>query len=540
MRLLRLCYICFILVRYRIDSLLFMIPWLYPFRFLRLLNPFYYWRYRHYSSGKNLRIALERLGPIFVKFGQLLSARYDLLPQDIAEELAKLQDNVQPFSGKVAKKIIEKNLKKSIEELFDQFDSQPLASASIAQVHRAKLKDGSDVVVKVLRPNIRKLIHRDVSLLKTLASLAESVLSGSERIKPLAIIKEFERSLNCELDLMLEAGNATRLRQQFINDDSLYIPEVYWDYCCRNVLVMERISGIPAGKIKLLEQKGINLASAGERLIELFFTQVFKNNFFHADLHPGNIFIADHPSQQPRFILVDFGIIGSLSPEDQRYIAENLLAFFNRDYHRVAELHLASGWLPAQENSHDFATAIRTICEPMFEKPLKDISIGKLLLNIFKIARQFHINIQPQLILLQKNLLHIEALSRRFNPELDLWHTAKPFLENWLSRQVGLRSLFSKTYQNLPYWIEKLPELPDLVYKALQQAGQPVVKSQSTSMLTDENEKSASKRPKRGITMIAGILLVASALNFALAPQAVISAWILFGVGSISLILGLL
>lgn len=522
MKFFRLMYIGWILARYRIDGLLLTTPWFYPFRFFRLCNPFYYIPRRKQSRGLRIRLALEKLGPIFVKFGQVLSTRRDWLPEDIADELEKLQDDVKPFPGKKARAMIRKSLKKPVSELFKRFSDEALASASIAQVHAAELMDGTKIVVKVLRPNVDKQVECDISLLKLAARFCEAVLPKGNNARPMAIIEEFERNLKSELDLTLEAANAAQLRRNIQATDLAYVPDVYWEFCAKNVLALERVTGIPIAHMAALKTAKVDLKKLAERAIEMFFTQVFRDNFFHADLHPGNIFVSKKKPCDPTFVLVDFGVAGTLSPKDQRYIAENLLAFFKRDYQRVADLHVASGWLPVDTRAHEFATQIRAISEPFFEKPLKDISIGMLLLRLFQTARRFHIIIQPQLILLQKNLLHIEGISRQLDPDLDLWQTAKPFLENWLKKQIGPKAVLRKVCEQLPYWGEKLPELPELVYQFLQQT-----KTPTSPVLTEP-----AKKPGISRRLAAGaICLFASALIFAVAPQAHIAGWILFGLG---------
>ena len=409
------------------------------------------------------------MGPIFIKAGQVLSTRRDLLPDDIAEELAKLQDNVPPFKGELAKKIIEKSLRQPLKDVFLEFNMEALASASIAQVHAAVLLNGKSVVVKVLRPRIQKIIERDLDLLKTLALLTDRYSKEGRRFKPKEIVEEISHTLFDELDLLREGANASQLRRNFHNSSKLYVPEVYWTYTRHQVLVMERIQGIPIHNLTAIRAAGFNMKTLAETGIELFFTQVFRDSFFHADMHPGNIFVSDKNIERPRFIAVDFGIVGSLTTKDKRYLAENLLAFFKRNYQRVAELHVESGWLPPDTRIDQFEGAIRAVCEPIFERPLKEISFGQLLLRLFQVARRFHINIQPQLILLQKTLLNIEGLSRQLAPELDMWATASPQIEKWLKKQVGVKSFFKRIRDNLPLWSEQLPAMPGLLYEVLKE-----------------------------------------------------------------------
>ena len=464
----RLLRIYFILIRYNLDEFILGTTWFYPLRFFGYLNPWYWFLKNRLTRGQRLRIALEELGPIFIKAGQLISTRRDLIPEDIAEELAKLQDRVPPFSGHLARRIVEASLQNPIENIFAEFDLAALASASIAQVHVAKLLDGREVVVKVLRPNIKKIIDRDLSLLATLAGLAER-FSKARRFKPKEMVSEVAQTLYDELDLLREGANASQLRRNFLGSDLLYIPEIIWNYSTNDVLVMEKISGIPIYNIEALKNAGINMKKLAERGVEIFFTQVFRDSFFHADMHPGNIFVSTDNLDNPKCIAVDFGIVGSLNTRDQRYLAENLLSFFKRDYQRVAELHVSSGWLPPDTRIDQFEGAIRAVCEPIFERPLKDISFGQLLLRLFQTAQRFNINIQPQLILLQKTLLNVEGVGRQIYPDLDLWTTAAPFLERWLKKQVGVKAFFRRVKENLPYWSEKLPELPGLIHEVLQQ-----------------------------------------------------------------------
>lgn len=466
-RFFRIIRINYILIRYNLDEILFATPWFYPLRFLMYFNPFYWLLKDKLTRGERIRIALERLGPLFIKAGQMISTRRDLLPDDVAYELSKLQDKVPPFSGKIAKRMIEEALGQSVQEVFATFEAEPLASASIAQVHAATLFDGSEVVVKVLRPNIQKIMECDIDLLMTMAKFADRYWKAGKRFKPKEIMAEITHTLHEELDLMREAANASQLKRNFAHSKELYIPAVHWLYCRSNVLVLERIHGIPVHNIEALRAAGFNMKKLAERGIDIFFTQVFRDSFFHADMHPGNIFVSTKNINDPQYIAVDFGIVGSLNSKDQRYLAENMLAFFKRDYQRVAELHIESGWLPPDCRVDQFEGAIRACCEPIFERPLKDISFGQLLLRLFQVARNFQINIQPQLILLQKTLLNIEGLGRQIDPDLDLWTTGKPYLEKWLNRQVGVKAFFRRVRENLPYWSEKLPEIPTLIYEVL-------------------------------------------------------------------------
>ncbi|VAW96172.1 Ubiquinone biosynthesis regulatory protein kinase UbiB, partial [hydrothermal vent metagenome] len=430
--------------------------------------PWHWFRRETRSRGERIRCSLEELGPIFVKFGQILSTRRDLLPDDIANELSQLQDNVPPFPDNEARAIIEKSLGKPVGELFARFDESPLASASIAQVHTAQLHDGREVIVKVVRPSIKATIRRDLALLYSLADLAARFWKEGRRLRPREVVAEYDRTIMDELDLMREAASASQLRRNFAGSEQLYVPEVHWPLTRRDVMVMERISGTPIGDIDTLHTQGIDFKRLAEHGVEIFFTQVFRDNFFHADMHPGNIFV--EPSG--RYIAVDFGIMGTLNEADQHYLAGNFLAFFQRDYRRVAELHVESGWVPEDTRIEEFEAAIRTVCEPIFERPLKDISFGHLLLRLFQVARRFSMEVQPQLVLLQKTLLNIEGLGRQLYPDLDLWETAKPFLERWMSEQIGFRSFGRSLKKNAPEWAEKLPEIPGLLHAFLSQAAQ--------------------------------------------------------------------
>lgn len=469
-RVYRLMRINFILMRYNIDEIVLGTHWFFPLRLLVFFNPFYWTVGRKLPRGERIRMALEDLGPIFVKAGQIVSTRRDLLPDDIAVELAKLQDRVPPFPGKQAKNIIEKSLKQPIAKMFREFDLRALASASIAQVHAATLLNGDDVVVKVLRPNIATIIDRDVDLLMTMAKIAEKYSKNARTFKPREIVAEVAQTLFDELDLSREGANASQLRRNFTDSKDLYIPKIYWNFSRANVLVMERIHGIPAHDIEKLKSAGINMEKLARRIIEVFFTQIFRDSFFHADLHPGNIFVSDKNPQDPSFITVDFGIVGSLSQNDQRYLAENMIAFFKRDYQRVAELHIACGWLPPDTRIDQFEGAIRAVSEPIFEQPLREISFGKLLMRLFQVARRFQINIQPQLILLQKTLLNVEGLSRQIAPDFNLWESASPQIEKWLRKQVGVVSFLKRIRSNLPLWSEQMPEIPGMLYEVLREA----------------------------------------------------------------------
>jgi ubiquinone biosynthesis protein len=464
---LRLIHINIVLLKHGLDRIVWATPLFSPFKILIIFFPWRWFRARKQPTGEAIRLALEELGPIFVKFGQLLSTRRDVLPDEIANELAKLQDNVPPFDGMLAKKIIEKSLQQPIESIFAEFNITPLASASISQVHPAVLHDGTKVVVKVLRPNVTKEVHQDVQLLQTFAKIIHRAIPKSRRFHPIEVVEEIKCTLYEELDFLREAANASQLRRNFNDSEMLYVPQVYWEYSRKNILVTEQIYGVPISDIRTLKEKNVDLKKLAERGVEIFFTQVFRDCFFHADMHPGNIFVGTDDPSNPRYIAVDFGIMGTLGPEDQRYLGENFLAFFKRDYRRVAELHVQSGWVPPHTRIESFESAIRTVCEPIFERPLKDISIGQTLLRLFQTARQFEMEVQPQLVLLQKTLLTIEGLGRQLYPDLDLWHTAKPFLEKWMAQHFGPKALFFTLRNKFPVWSAKMPELPEAIYDIL-------------------------------------------------------------------------
>ncbi|MCW8827725.1 MAG: ubiquinone biosynthesis regulatory protein kinase UbiB [Gammaproteobacteria bacterium] len=538
---LRLFYISWTLLRHGLDELILASHLFRPLHFLRW---FMWWRVlRNKELGRGVRIrrALEDLGPIFVKFGQILSTRRDLLPDDISLELAALQDRVPPFPGRTAVAILEKAYGKPLDQVFAEFNPEPLASASIAQVHVARLLDGTEVVVKVVRPDIEPVIRRDIGLLYIIADKLQRYWSEGRRLRPLEVVGEFEKTIIDELDLMREAASATLIRRNFADSELLYVPEVYWPYCRRNVMVMERISGIPVSNIEAIREAEIDLKSLASRGVEIFFTQVFRHNFFHADMHPGNIFVS--PAGQ--YMAVDFGIVGTLSHDDQRYLAENFLAFFKRDYQRVAELHVESGWVPATTRVDEFEAAIRTVCEPIFERPLAEISFGQLLLRLFQTARRFNMEVQPQLVLLQKTLLNIEGLGRQLYPELDLWQTAKPFLERWMSEQIGTRAFFNRLKDNVPQWGEKLPEIPALVHEVLHQArnGKLEVRTNSEELQKIRREMRRANQ-RTFFAILGGSLIISAALIFGLdgyAPPiaygAPVATWGLGILGTVILLL---
>jgi ubiquinone biosynthesis protein len=436
-------------------------------------NCFFWLRNQHKgeTAGKRIRLALQSLGPVFIKFGQMLSTRRDLLPEEIADELAYLQDKVEPFDPQQAEAIIKRALGiQKLSQLFSEFDRQPLASASIAQVHSARLRqDNKAVIVKVLRPDLNETIDADIDLLLTFAQLMQKWLPDGKRLRPVEVVAEYRKTLFDELDLVRESTNGSQLRDNFEDSKALYVPFIYSQHCRQNVLVMERIYGIPIANIDALEAQNTDFKVLAERGVEVFFTQVFRDSFFHADMHPGNIFVSTENPQDPQYIAIDFGIVGTLNRDDKRYLAENFIAFFNQDYRKVAQLHADSGWVPSDTNIDDFEIAIRKVCEPIFQKPLAEISFGNVLLQLFSTARRFNMTVQPQLVLLQKTLLYVEGLGRQLYPQLDLWKTAKPFLENWMKQQIGLSAMFKKIQDNLPFWSEKLPDMPDLVHDSLKQ-----------------------------------------------------------------------
>lgn len=433
-------------------------------RALRVMVKFLlFWRRLQRPRGERLRLALEALGPIFVKFGQVLSTRRDLLPADIADELARLQDQVPPFPTAIALQVLERAFGAPTDKVFRRFDSLAIASASVAQVHLAELPDGREVAVKILRPGIHSVIVGDLSLLDAAAELIEKLWVDGKRLRPREVVAEFEKHLNNELDLLREAASASQLRRNFPDSPLLSVPEVYWDYCSTEVMVMERMFGTPISQVAKLRSEGVDLQKLARAGVEIFFTQVFRDGFFHADMHPGNILVAP----DGRYVALDFGIMGTLTEVDKQYLAQNFLAFFRRDYRGVAQAHVDAGWVPPDTRVDEFESAIRAVCEPIFDKPLKEISFGKLLLRLFQTSRRFNVEIQPQLVLLQKTLLNIEGLGRELDPDLDLWKTAKPFLERWMSEQIGWRGVLGSLKKEAPNWATTLPQLPRLLHRAL-------------------------------------------------------------------------
>jgi ubiquinone biosynthesis protein len=462
--------IVLIALRYGLDELVltsFQKPWLHVVA--RIVS---FGRNLDAPRGQRLREALERLGPIFVKFGQVLSTRRDLLPPDIADELAFLQDRVPPFDSKIAIATIERAFRRPVGEVFVQFDETPVASASIAQVHFATIRDAKgglrEAAVKVLRPGMRDVIEKDLELMAMMASWVEKLSADGKRLKPREVVAEFDKYLHDELDLVREAANAAQLRRNMDKLELVMIPEMFWDFCHPEVIVMERMKGVPIAQLERLKAAGVDIPKLARDGVTIFFTQVFRDGFFHADMHPGNIQVSLEPATFGRYISLDFGIIGTLTESDKEYLAQNFVAFFRRDYKRVAELHLESGWVPEGTRIDELEGAIRTVCEPYFDRPLKEISLGMVLMRLFQTSRRFHVEIQPQLVLLQKTLLNIEGLGRQLDPELDLWHTAKPFLEKWMTDQIGPRKLFEQLRAEAPRYAKLLPQLPRLLHDFLE------------------------------------------------------------------------
>lgn len=490
---------------------------------------------------QRLRLAIEELGPIFIKFGQMLSTRRDLLKPELAHELAQLQDNVGPFPSVQAKALIIAAIgSEKFEQYFSNFEEAPLASASIAQVHTATLHDletdsEHQVVIKVIRPDITATIMADLQVMNKFARLLNRFYSEAKRLRPVEVVDEYRKTIIDELDLLREAANAIQLKRNFNDDKVLYVPEVYSEFCSKNVMVMERIYGIGVGEINELHSQNVNMKLLAERGVEVFFTQVFRDSFFHADMHPGNVFVDATNPQDPTWIAIDCGIVGTLNKEDKRYLAENFVAFFNRDYHKVAQLHVDSGWVPATTSVDEFEFAIRTVCEPIFEKPLAEISFGQVLINLFNTARRFDMEVQPQLVLLQKTLLYIEGLGRQLYPQLDLWQTAKPFLEDWVKEQMGPKALFNAVKENLPFWGEKLPELPDLMYDYLK-TGRETALQQQVTLAKWQQQQIKQHHGLRYIVIGATLLVIATQLYI---HQEIVLAGVLAGTSALLTIIGL-
>ena len=470
-----------------------------------LLSAALFWRRLERPRGERLRLALEALGPIFVKFGQVLSTRRDLIPIDIADELAKLQDRVPPFPAEGVYRTRERTYRRPAAQVFAHFEPVATASASVAQVHFAVLPGGLEVAVKVLRPGIAPVIVEDVALLNVAATLVEKLWADGRRLKPREVVAQFERHLQDELDLMREAANASQLRRNFEHSPLLRVPQIFWDFCGTEVMVMERMAGTPISQVARLRAQGIDIPKLARAGVEIFFTQVFRDGFFHADMHPGNILVAP----DGRYIALDFGIMGTLSDVDKNYLAQNFLAFLRRDYRRVAEIHIESGWIPSGTRVEEFETAIRAVCEPIFNKPLRQISFGKVLLRLFQTSRRFNIEVQPQLVLLQKTLLNIEGLGRDLDPDLDLWTTARPFLERWMSEQVGWRGLWKTVRDEAPQWSAMLPQMPRLLHRALSDRSYLNLQSEVIALLLSQ------QRQNRLLTWVLATLLFILALSIA-------------------------
>ena len=457
MRFARAFFIFWVAIRFGLDEFASSNTLLRAIR--AIIRAVFFSRRLDQPRGERLRLALQTLGPIFVKFGQVLSTRRDLIPLDIADELAYLQDRVEPFDSILVRDILNQEFDENVDQVFREINLTPVASASVAQVHFGELTDGREVAIKILRPNIRNTIKRDLALLDLVAFFLQRLLPDGRRLKPREVVGEFRRHLEDELDLMREAANASQLRRNFEDSPLLVVPEVYWDFCRTNVMVMERMSGIPVSKLDELKANNIDLEQLAASGVEIFFTQVFRDGFFHADMHPGNILV----QTDGRYVALDFGIVGALNEVDKNYLAQNFLAFFRRDYRGVAQAHVDAGWVPKDTRIDDFEATIRSICEPIFDKPLKEISFGRLLLNLFQAARRFNVEIQPQLVMLQKTLLNIEGLGRELDPNLDLWKTAKPYLENWMSEQIGINGFIKNIKKEAPLWTAMLPRLPRLI-----------------------------------------------------------------------------
>jgi len=509
----RLFRIAVVLTRYRMDTLILDMPALKLARVVRMI-PWGRRGVRDLSRGARLRLALEELGPIYVKFGQILSTRRDLLPHDIADELAKLQDDVPAFPGEQARAIVEEELGKPVAELFGSFDETPMASASIAQVHAATLPDGTEVVAKVVRPGIEKRITDDLELLTTLANLARRYHPEGERIRPNEVVAEFKRVIFDELSMQSEGANASMLRRNWEDSEALYIPKIYWSHTADRVLVMERVGGVPVRDIDELKRQGVDMERLARRGIRVFYQQVFRDNLFHADMHPGNIRIDTTDPANASFIALDFGIVASLTPNDLYYIGENFLAIFNRDYRRVAELHIEAGWVPADTRIDEMEAAARTVCEPSFTRPLEEVSFAELLVNLFEVARRFKLTLQPQLIMLQKTLLNIEGMGRDLYPKINIWDVAKPELESIFRERYGIGKTAKKLGRELPSWVARGPEIPNLIHDALKFASSGRINARIASEDLEAIDHQLQRHNRRtpGAIFAAGLLIASSVL----------------------------
>ena len=534
--LLRLLSIQRILVRHGLDEIITATHILRPLRFFFYLLP----RRSDRSAplGERIRLALVELGPIFVKFGQAVSTRRDLLPRDVADELAKLQDRVPPFPAEEAVAILSATYGKPVNEVFARFDFEPLAAASIAQVHTAALDDGTEVIVKLLRPGVREQIERDLDVMYAIAGLADKYWENSKRLRPLELIAEYEKTVIDELDLMREGANAAQLRRNFQDSDMLYVPEIYWDFCRPEILVQERVYGIPISDMEALRAAGTNIQTLAENGVEIFFAQVFRHNFFHADMHPGNIFVIVDDPERPKYAAVDFGIVGTLSPSDQQYLAGNFLAFFDRDYYKIAKLHLDSGWVPPDTRIDELETAVRTVCEPIFNKPLAEISFAQVLIRLFRIAQRFNMEIQPQLLLLHKTLLNIEGLGRELYPELDLWKTAQPVLRQWMDEQVGARAVLGDLRENLPQLRDALRELPAAIKHLADQAAEGKLQVRANTPDLKLLRKQLRQQQKQRFLLAIGLTATISGTLILALDTMPGLGWVLIVAGIISLIAG--
>ena len=534
--LLRLLSIQRVLVRHGLDEIITATHILRPLRFFFYLLP----RRSDRSAplGERIRLALVELGPIFVKFGQAVSTRRDLLPRDIADELAKLQDRVPPFPAEEAVAILSATYGKPVDEVFARFDFEPLAAASIAQVHTAALEDGTEVIVKLLRPGVRDQIEQDLDVLYAIAGLADKYWENSKRLRPLELVAEYEKTVIDELDLMREGGNAAQLRRNFQDSDMLYVPEIYWDFCRSEILVQERVYGIPISDMEALRAAGTNIQVLAENGVEIFFSQVFRHNFFHADMHPGNIFVIVDDPERPKYAAVDFGIVGTLSPSDQQYLAGNFLAFFDRDYYKIAKLHLDSGWVPPDTRIDELETAVRTVCEPIFNKPLAEISFAQVLIRLFRIAQRFNMEIQPQLLLLHKTLLNIEGLGRELYPELDLWKTAQPVLRQWMDEQVGPRAVLGDLRENLPQLRDALRELPAAIKHLADQAAEGKLQVRANTPDLKLLREQLKQQQKQRFLLAVGLTAAISGTLILTLDTMPGLGWVLIVAGVLSLIAG--
>jgi ubiquinone biosynthesis protein len=537
LRLIRLLKIIWVLIKFRLDRL---IPEHIdlPFWMKLLLFPISLFPEPDEPPAASLRLAMEELGPVFIKFGQLLSTRKDLFPEDIFDELAKLQDQVPPFDPALARQIVEESLKKPVAELFRSFETGPLASASVAQVHGGVLNTGENVVIKIIRPGIQDTIHKDTALLHLLATWIERLSEDGRRLHPAQIVFDYKRTILDELDLRLEAANAAQLGHNWQGSEKLYVPKIYWDYTHANILVMERIYGINIDNLEALEEQKTNMKKLAHLGVEVFFTQVFQHNFFHADMHPGNVFVNVEDPQNPQYIALDCAIIGSLTEEDKNYLASNLMAFFERDYHQVARLHVDSGWVSPDTDMKEFETVIRSVCEPIFEKPISEISFGKLVLTLFQTARRFNMEVQPQLVLLQKTLLNIEGIGRQIYPELDLWDTAMPLMERWMKQQIGPLGVLKQIAEKSPEWFHQLPEIPHLAFEALNELRQlgKYNRQQAHAISELQSEVQKSGRQTRyarwgtSTLILALILAFLPVVDMSHIDQIPIGSWVLGGI----------